>query len=406
MLPAEDPGTFVSPGGSWSEAPSPSLPCVGIAVFHSFGQAEAEWRKAQDHCDCYGFQTFDWLSTWHETIGIVERIVPQIVRVADADGSTLMLLPLGIQRRLGLSHLVFLGGGTTDYNAPIIRADFAASLDPDAADALIARILKQLPDVDVVALDRMPVVIDGVANALAHLRGAEHVSNAWVATLGETFADFKKRRSAKFFKKAAGMQRRLAEMGATELCLADTPEAVADIMQAFVRQKRRRLQEIGSPDLFARPGHLRFYKAMAERHRDTGFIQLSALRVGETIVATHWGMVFRNRIYWLMPTYETGEWARLSVGRLLMQRLVEWGIARRIKYFDLTIGDEEYKRLWADHTMPLHACVRGVTVRGKVYQAIRLTVGHLKALVARSERLRSIARGLAPPRGFRRPAAE
>jgi CelD/BcsL family acetyltransferase involved in cellulose biosynthesis len=393
LEPADQAETFVLPRVSETEALSPaSSSSMRMDIFHSFSEIEPQWRKAQECCDCYGFQTFDWLSTWHQTIGAAKRIEPRIVHVADACGNTLMLLPLAIQQRFGLSFLTFLGGVVTDYNAPIIRADFAASLDGAAVDRLMARILLLLPRVDVIALENLPSMIDGVANPLTRLPGAKHVCNAWVAALGDTFADFKKRRSAKFFSTAARKRRRLSEIAVTRLCIAETSDAVAEILQAFVRQKRRRWQEVGSPDLFAEAGYLIFYATLAEKHFNTGFIQTSALRVGDAVVATHWGMVFRNRFYWLMPTYEAGDWARFSVGRLLMQDLVEWSISQGIERFDLTIGDEAYKHLWADHTLPLHEYIRGLTVKGKIYRVARLVSGRIKEWAERSAKLRRIAK--------------
>ncbi len=401
VRPADQAETSVSPRVSGQEALSPDSSSIHIKIFRSFSEVEAKWRNAQERCDCYGFQTFEWLSTWHETIGVAERIEPRIVQVADASGNTLMLLPLGIQRWLGLSFVTFLGGAVTDYNAPIIRADFAASLDGAAVDRLIARILKQLPKVDVIALERLPSVIDGVGNPLTRLPGARHVSNAWVATLGDTFADFKKRRSAKLFRDAGRRQRRLSEIAATSLCIADTPDTVAEIMRVWVRQKRRRLRELGAPDRLAVPGYLRFYSTMAECHFNSGLIQTSALRVGETVVATHWGMVFRNRYYWLMPTYEAGAWTRFSVGRLLMQSVVEWSISQGIEWFDLTIGDEPFKREWADRTLPLHEYIRGLTAMGKAYWQACLIGRQIKSWAEQSESLRRIVRIWRRRRTFR-----
>jgi len=371
-------------GGIGAAAPE----VVRIEVFHSVDEVEAKWREAQECCACYGFQTFEWLSTWYKTIGAVLGIEPLIVHVSDARGDTLMLLPFGLQRRFGLSFISFLGGRTTDYNAPIVRADFAASLDAGAVDRLMTCALRQLPKADVIALERMPSLIEDRVNPLLGLPGLKHTGNAWVAVLGQTFADFKKRRSAKFFSTAARKWRRLSEIAPARLCIADTPDSTAEIMHALVLQKTRRLREMGVADLFARKGNLAFYSTLAQRHFERGLIQVSALRVGESIVATHWGMVFRSRFYWLMPTFETGYWARFSVGGLLMQRLVEWSISRGLSRFDLTIGDEAYKRLWADHSMPHYEYIRGLTTKGRLFCELRQTTRQIKNWAARNGRIR------------------
>jgi CelD/BcsL family acetyltransferase involved in cellulose biosynthesis len=380
--------TRIASSAGAGEALSSSPFSIRIEVFHSVDEVEAKWREAQECCACYGFQTFEWLSTWYKTIGISLGVEPLIVYVADTSRNTLMLLPLGLQRRLGLSFISFLGGDTTDYNAPIVRADFAASLDAAVVDGLMARVLKQLPKADVILLKRVPLLIEGSVNPLLRLPGLKHTGNAWVAVLGQTFADFKKRRSAKHLRAAERNWRRLSEIAPTRVCIADTPDSAAEIMRALVLQKRRRWREMGSADLFAKPGYLAFYSTLAERHLKTGLIQVSALRVGEAIVATHWGMVFRSRFYWLMPTFEAGDWARFSVGGLLMQSLVEWSISRGLSRFDLTIGDEAYKRLWVDHTMPLYEYIRGMTTKGRLFCELRQTSGQVKKWAARNERIR------------------
>lgn len=365
-----------------------------VDVFHSFGAVEALWREAQEHSACFGFQTYEWLSTWYETIGATLRIEPRIVHLADASGATLMLLPLGLRRRLSLRFLVFLGGGITDYHAPLVRPDFAASLDAAAADRLLRDVLRRLGPVDVIELERMPETFDEVANPFARLPDARHVADAYAATLCDTFADFKKRRSAKFFSDAGRKWRRLADIGEPRFEIADSLEARTEILRALARQKRQQGREIGFPDPFEKPGHLAFYETMARRHASTGLVQLSALRVGGTIVATHWGLVFRERFYWLMPSYESGPWARFSTGRLLMQRLLEWGIDSKLKLFDLTVGDEAYKSLWADRTLPLYKCVRGVTWKGKAYRELDLRSAQLKEWAKRRAWLRRLVRDL------------
>ena len=358
----------------------PAMPSIRIEVFHSASEVEHIWRKAQENCACYGFQTFEWLSTWQETIGVAERIEPHIVHIADANENTLMLLPLGIQRWLGLLFLSFLGGHVTDYHAPIVRAEFAAGLDAAALNRLMAFVLERLPRIDVIAFEKMPSVIDDASNPFAGLADAKHVCNAHAAALGGTFTDFRKRRSAKFFSTGDRKWRRLSEIAPVRFCIAESPDAAAEILRVLIRQKRRRYQELGYPGALA---DFTFHATVAKRHLITGLIQTSALCVGETMVATHLGMIFRNRFYYLMPSYEAGDWARFSPGRILMQSLIEWSISQGLKEFDLTIGDETYKRLWADHTLPLYECIRGLTGKGKIYRELHRAGRLIKDLIKR-----------------------
>lgn len=347
-----------------------SLDSIGITVFGSFAEAEAVWRAAQADCACFGFQTFEWLSAWQETIGAAEHVEPYIVHLADGNGRTLMLLPLGIRRRHGFRLLGFLGHTVSDYHAPLIRADFAAGLDPHGLAVILRRVARLLPPADLIAFDKMPEQIADSPNPFIRLPGASHEWNAYSARLPASFETFRKRRSAAFFADTFRRLRRLSgEVAEPEFRQAGTVAAGLQILGALVRQKTQR-----GHALVARPECLAFYRMMTERHLDSGLVSVSAFEAGGAIVATHWGMVFRKRFYYLLLACEFDRWVRYSVGRLLLLRLVQDSIGRGVEVFDLTIGNETYKRFWADRITPLYAYRHALSSRGRLYLALRGTV--------------------------------
>ena len=89
--------------------------------------------------------------------------------------------------------------------------------------------------------------------------------------------------------------------------------------------------------------------------------------MNDEIVATHWGAVYQNRFYYLMPTITNGPLRSYSPGRLLLEDLVEWSIAQRLSLFDVTIGGAEYKRDWCDGEMALFEHLRIATPFGFPY---------------------------------------
>jgi CelD/BcsL family acetyltransferase involved in cellulose biosynthesis len=134
----------------------------------------------------------------------------------------------------------------------------------------------------------------------------------------------------------------------------------------MAQQKSRRWQETGSRDLFAEAGYLDFYRHLAQQGITGGEVIISGLQVKGQWIATHWGVRYDKRFYWLMPGYENDAWARYSPGRVLLDAVVQWSIEEKLSVFDLTVGDEGYKRQWADHVLPLYAGSYGVTLRGKL----------------------------------------
>src|SRR5579884_597232 len=352
----------------WASGP---LRGARLSIHTCLAECEAFWRAALPACAASAFQRFEWHSAWQETIGDGQQASPFIVRLAGADRRTLLILPLCIEREAGgLDVLRFLGDGVSDYNLPVIDPDLARALGPADAAALLAVVLRLLPKVDLVWLRRMPGEIDGVPNPLARLPGATAPEHAHAARLPATFEAFRAARSSHFFKQNRYQRRRLAERRPVEMRVEREAEAVAATLDALVRQKSRRWRETGGRDWFAEPRFPAFYRRMTEKGLASGLVHLASLRVGEEIVATHWGLVFRGWFYFLMTGYESGEWAKCSVGRQLLEDLVKCSIEQGLEIYYLNVGDEPYKQHWADHSWPLYHYLAARSVRGSFYLAI------------------------------------
>lgn len=337
-----------------------------LFVHHDLLAVRERWQQALTYCVAYGFQAFEWAAAWQRTIGEAEGARPVVAELQDGQGRCVMLWPLAIHHEGRLRVLRFLGGVVTDYNAPVIDSTFVAQLAPGAIDIIWRAVLKALPRVDLVWLRRMPATIDGVVNPMTQLSGSRHTENAYAARLPDTPEAFRASRSPKHYADARRQLRRLAEVAPVEVVeRAETDQAHA-LTAVMARQKARRWQASNSRDLFAEPGYLEFYQSLASGPFTWSDVAVCALNVGPEAIATHWGMIFRGRYYWLMPGYEAGEWGKYSSGRLLMQHMIEWSIEHGLTVFDLTVGDEDYKKAWADHTLDLHEWVAAQTLVGRL----------------------------------------
>jgi len=336
-----------------------------LTVYDDLGEARESWSAALEHCAATGFQSVQWCDAFQRTIGQAEGVRPVVVVLADAARRTLLLWPLGIYTEGGLKVLRFLGGVVTDYHAPLTDPAFAATVDTSLMDALWESVLKAVPPVDLVWLRRMPAVIDEVPNVMTRLTGSRHTENAYAATLPTSAAAFRATRAPKLFADARRQLRRLGEIAPVTIVERASPEQAHALTAVMAGQKSRRWHESQGRDLFAEAGYLAFYQELASGAQAWDAVAVCALQVGDTPVATHWGMIFRGRYYWLMPGYEAGTWARYSSGRVLMQHMIEWSIAEGLSVFDLTVGDEDYKKAWADHSLDLHEWVAPRTLKGR-----------------------------------------
>ena len=371
--------------------------CLGgaqLSIFTSFQECESLWRTAIERCPCFAFQTFEWQSTWYATIGKAEGVRANIVHVADKTGRTVLILPLGIYPRKGLRFLCFLGGIVTDYNVPLIDPEFAGKISKTEFSRLWATVLDLLPRIDVVWLRRMPDTIEGARNPMIALLDAVHTENAHAAILPGTLAAFKAARSTKFFSDNRRRRRRLSEKGSIDVCVPVVREEAIETLKTMAHQKSRRWRETRFRDLFALPGYLQFYEVLTTTPFQKGRVHISCLRLGNQTLATHWGLVFNRRFYWLMPGYQGGDWGRYSVGRLLLENVVEWCISEQVSVFDLTVGDEGFKFDWADHSLPLFEYFAPRSVKGAVFTSARQLRARLRARLKQSQYIRTSVRWL------------
>jgi CelD/BcsL family acetyltransferase involved in cellulose biosynthesis len=360
-----------------------------LAVYASLANCEALWRRAFEDCAGYAFQSFEWQSTCQATIGAAQGIEPHVAVLSNGNGRVLMLLPLGIYRQRGLRVLRFLGDVVTDYGAPLIDREFAAAIQPADTARLWSAICRLLPRVDVVWLWRMPPEIEGVPNPLAALPGTEHADDAFAAILPSSMVEFRKTHRVNW-SDTRRRRRRLAEHGRVEFELATTAAARDEALARVAQDKSRRWRETGARDLFAEPGYLDFYRTMTETPVAGATPQIAVLRLDGRIVAAHWGLVVGERFYYLLPAYDAA-WQDYSVGRLLIENMVEWAIQEPgVRIFDLTAGGEAYKHQWTDCSTPLYELLAPASLVGRIYVAGRRWRERLK----RHPGLRNIVRRL------------
>jgi CelD/BcsL family acetyltransferase involved in cellulose biosynthesis len=314
---------------------------------------------AWPHARGFAFQCRDHLAIWLETIGAAGGVQPYIVSVSDAEGNLLMHIPLGIWRSRGIRTMEFLDGGVCDFNAPILfRPGFA--LERREVLEIWDTVCRASPGFDVGRLEKCPEFIAEVKNPLYALVTCRVPMAGHMVHLGNV-TKIDQIQKDRDFKDSRRQRRRITELGELKLILASASDEIDSAMAAFVRQKSRRYMEtIGSPG-FDVAGQLSYYATLAKRLSGRG-VQLSYLKVGETIVTAAWSLIAAGRFYYLMCSYEGGSWKAVSPGRILLEELIEWCLSHEIEIFDFGIGDESYKLTWRQTD-----CVLGRTTFSRTF---------------------------------------
>ncbi|MFO1148868.1 MAG: GNAT family N-acetyltransferase [Alsobacter sp.] len=207
------------------------------------------------------------------------------------------------------------------------------------------------------------------------------------------------RRNKGTFKEYDRRLRRLQELhGPVQFAFHDPQEDVLPTAQAW---KSSQLLRTGQTDYFADPANVRFFEVMRER----GLLLASTLRVADRLVAVWLGFEYQGCLSgWIFAHDGGDEFRKFSVGHQLLRFMIAESHRRGHREFDFSIGDEDYKWLYASHVRLLGEAgipaltqqVRDLVVRSARQQVKKVPVLYrlLKAAASR----RGEARAALPAR--------
>jgi len=116
-------------------------------------------------------------------------------------------------------------------------------------------------------------------------------------------------------------------------------------------------------------------------------VQVSRLEVGDAIAAASVGLRFGGRYYLVLSSYLAGELSQYGTGRFHLYEVMRDAIANRTRWFDFTVGDEAYKRDWADIEVKLHDYVAASGVKGIAIAGATAAYRRAKRTIKQNPRL-------------------
>jgi len=374
------------PTAELADVPSPSMVPdeIELAVHDAMAAVEADWRAFEQQADCTVFQTFEWLETWQRHIGALNGVQPAIVVGRDAGGDIQFIMPLST-RPVGFAReLAWLGTELCDYNAPLLAPGFSERMDRARFMALWARVTKALQDhprlaFDYVNLTKMPEMVGAQKNPMLNLAVTMNPNGAYLTHLaGDWEAFYTAKRSSTTRRRDRTKRKRLAEFGEVQFVNADSESAILSALDTLMKQKARLFAHMGVANLFAKPGHVDFYRAMAAGPATRHLVHMSTLNVGTTPAAVNLGLTHHGCYYHLLASYDDGDVSRFGPGAAHLHDLLHLAIDRGFNIFDFTIGDERYKRDWCDTELKLFDSISAVTWQGALMAASIVGAQRLK----------------------------
>jgi CelD/BcsL family acetyltransferase involved in cellulose biosynthesis len=147
-------------------------------------------------------------------------------------------------------------------------------------------------------------------------------------------------------------------------------------------QQGERMQHLGLNFILNDEIYAAFYRNLVGRNVGNGYAVLSALTVGDEVVATLLG-IRQGAGYVMVRISNAGEkWSNCSPGRLIIERTMAALHKDGIRQFDFSIGNYAYKRRFGVARIALVDFIAALSWRGLPYalrdHAARWMRGHPK----------------------------
>ncbi|MCK1276345.1 GNAT family N-acetyltransferase [Bradyrhizobium sp. 61] len=327
-----------------------------------------DWRQAASRLSAghrTAFQHGYWLGAWYEAF---HDFAPLIALISDAaTGKDIAVVPMISHIRRGIRIVEFADLGVSDNNAPILALD--AGLDAAGTDAIgraLVDAVRALPDrFDLLRLKKMPAHVGGKPNPLVSLGRIGSCSlNGNLVLSGDDYEAYRasiKRmqmpRCWRVFSRHAGARFEIA----TDVARA---RELLDVMDV---QQQARMRKLGSRFVLNDDVHARFYREVARQGIAEGYAVISALVCDEAVVATTFGVRFGASYFLLRISHAGDSWSNCSPGLLVTERTMAALHAEGVRRFDLSIGNQDYKRRFGAAKVALTDVSIALSWRGAPY---------------------------------------
>ncbi len=312
----------------------------------------------------------EWLSAWHRHIGARNGVVPAIVVGRFADGETAFIAAArdraaalgrggcaGSARNFAITtrrywRAIFPSASRRDASsrcggscaATAVRSAVALRLDRVREDAANGR----RPD-------------QSVRLSCRHAQCQQRAYHAVGRRLGDVLS-----RQALVGDAPARPRQAQAHGGVRRNSLPHRgePDDVRRHARNLWQQKKRIFARKGIGDIFARPGYREFFADFASNPDTRHLAHVSRVDVGATCAAANFAIVFGDCYYHVLSSYCDGRIDPLRSRHAAPARASGARDRARLRLFDFTIGDEQYKLEWSDIRLKLYDYSTAATWRG------------------------------------------
>ncbi|WMT76601.1 GNAT family N-acetyltransferase [Bradyrhizobium sp. Ash2021] len=335
-----------------------------VELVRDWKQATARWNDINPSTP---FQHPQWYEAWYGAFAGADGVEPLIAVVTDAaSGEQAALLPLIRRRHKGMRIIEFADLDLTDYNAPILGN--AAPRDAHAARALwrdLRAALRKMPGADLIRLRKVPADLGGRPNPLALLADAGPcAANGNVVTTGDDYDGWRYTLEKTVRKELERSWRVFTRDPAAGFSFVTDHHEALRILSTTEVQQGTRMQSLGLNFILNDEACAAFYRNLVRDGVGSGYALVSALTVGDEVVATLLGIRSGSRYVMVRISNAGDKWSNCSPGRLIIERTMAALHQDGVREFDFSTGNYAYKRRFGVTRLPLVDVSAALSWRG------------------------------------------
>lgn len=346
---------------------SVQTPVIGLE--DGFDFLSAEYIDLFNASKATMFQSPQWLADLYNTLVPHLDASPVVITVRDSDGTLMMVLPLVRQTRFGAKIIQPADIGVSDYNTMVARSGVLATIVADRE--LMASLKTALHPFDILLFRKERDELPSINQLFAETKRTLNENQAYHVELQPDFEAWKRENMSKNLRKSSGRKLRnfSSEIGAYEFITATEPEEIEAAFN-FLRQTR---VERFADDLLSQDTYFNFYLTHAINTAKTGTSCTYLGKANGEIVTAEFGIVGNGTCYALLGAFLGEEYAKYSLGNLSLTSMMEQRTLAGDKWFDLTVGSEDYKQRFNATPTVLH---NTILTNGPVGALMSLTYSH------------------------------
>lgn len=312
-----------------------------IKLFESFdNDLKNIWIDFEKDSYHFFFQKFEWQRLWFNQNHKYNKKIKCYIIIVLRDDEVIMILPLSIQEKLNIKFLTWSGFPFSDYNSPLIKKDL--KINQNDFDLIWKKVLTNNKNqFDCIIFENQPYKIEQEINPFQIYLNSK-ANNFFYGIKFDKLVSFNK----KEINNSKYQKRKLNNIGKLEFKIAKKKEEKKRVLNFLIKHKSYQYKKTKAWNLMKYDIYRNFFILSNLKLENSNYI--SYLTLDDKIIASHVGFIYKNRCYYLFPTYNE-IYKKFSPGKILLMEIIEDCKNKMVNYFDFTIGNENYKKKYSNN---------------------------------------------------------